>query len=104
MSGSLKISEKILKIEYRNKKYIEINPLFKIIFFLNDKKFNIRNSNNPSSPASYIWEGCLANVPALGNTTPQGKFVDLPNSSPLMKFEILPKNNPTGAAHAMISK
>ena len=53
-SGSLKISEIILKVEYKNKKYTETIPLLKIKFFLIAKKFNIKNKINPSNIASYI--------------------------------------------------
>ena len=58
----------------------------------------------PSNIASYIWDGCLANVPTFGNITPHGKSVVLPYSSPLIKFAILPKNNPIGVTHEIMSR
>lgn len=51
----------------------------------------------PSKNASYSCVGCLKTFPAtLPKFTAHGKSHGAPHNSPLIKFAILPKNNPIG--------
>ena len=51
----------------------------------------------------YRWLGWRGSGPPRGNTTAQGTSVGRPNSSPLMKLAIRPKNSPMGTAQTTIS-
>ena len=62
------------------------------------------NKNIPSKIASYNCDGCLGILSTNGKITPQIKSVGFPTSSLFIKFAILPKKIPIGAATAMKSK
>ncbi len=64
---------------------------------LRDIANRMMNSSTPSSSASYSWLGWRITVPALPpNTTPHGRSVGAPHSSPFTKFAQRPKNRPMG--------
>ena len=68
-----------------------------------DKNSRITNKTTPSKKASYSIDGCLGMLSNLGKITPQEEFVGVPYNSALMKFPILPKNNPIGTYKTMKS-
>ena len=67
-----------------------------VIECLRDNDNKIRNKIMPSNNASYNIEGCLGILSKIGKITPQDELVGIPYNSELMKFPILPKNNPIG--------
>ena len=65
------------------------------------KRYKIINKTKPSKKDSYSWLGCLGISSSL-NFTPHNPFVGLPESSPLIKFAILPRNRPIGTLQETI--